>query len=351
MKRLLLKGNEAVVVGALAAGCDAFFGYPITPASEIAHKAAECFPALGKVFVQAESEIAAINMVMGAAAAGKRTMTASSGPGISLKQEAISFMAGCELPCVIVNVMRAGPGLGNIGPEQSDYNQTVKGGGHGDYRNIVLAPASAQEMYEMTARAFALSDRYRNPAVILADATLGQMMEPITLAAVPGTGLVEKPWRLDSTSATSSNLLTSIYLDFDLMARHSDHLAAKYEQVRRKEARAESDCDPRPQLVLTGYGIVSRLLREAVIRLRAGGMQVALLRPLTLWPFPADAYHQVNGNCPVLVVELSRGQFCDDVRLALPGRRISHLGSYGGNLPSLESILSAARALVGRSGT
>lgn len=346
MKRLLVKGNEAVVIGALAAGCDAFFGYPITPASEIAHKAAECFPALGKIFIQAESEIAAINMVMGAAAAGRRTLTASSGPGISLKQEAISFMAGCELPCVIADIMRAGPGLGNIGPEQSDYNQIVKGGGHGDYHNIVLAPASVQEMYALTAHAFSLSDRYRNPAVVLADATLGQMMEPITLAPVEGTEPVDKPWRLDAAAASNENLLTSIFLDFDLMAERSDMLAAKYAQMTRDIPMSETLGDAAPKLLLTGYGIVSRLLRAVMAQLRKENLPVALVRPLTLWPFPREAFQAVDGNCPVLVVELSRAQFADDVRLALPGRRVEHLGCYGGNLPTVESIMVVARKLL-----
>lgn len=351
MKRLV-KGNEAVIIGALVAGCDTFFGYPITPASEIAHKAAEYFPALGKVFIQAESEVAAINMVLGASSAGMRTMTASSGPGISLKQEAISFMAGSELPCVVIDIMRAGPGLGNIGPEQSDYFQVTKGGGHGDYRNIVLAPCSVQEMYSMSAAAFDIADRYRNPVFVLADATLGQMMEPIKIEPL-ARERNPKPWKLDASRESNDNLITSIFLDFDELERRSIVLAEKYRGVEENEARAEVDLgDAPPAVVLSGYGIVARLLRAAVRELRSRGVPVALVRPLTLWPFPRREFAQnVPQDTPVLVAELSRGQFVEDVRLALPGRRVEHIGRYGGNLLEIKAIVERAMQLVKEAGS
>lgn len=352
MKRLV-KGNEAVIIGALVAGCDTFFGYPITPASEIAHKAAEYFPALGKVFIQAESEVAAMNMVLGASSAGRRAMTASSGPGISLKQEAISFMAGSELPCVVVDIMRAGPGLGNIGPEQSDYFQITKGGGHGDYRNIVLAPCSVQEMYSMTANAFDIADRYRNPVFVLADATLGQMMEPIKIEPL-ASDRPPKPWQLDPTPDSNDNLITSIFLDFDEMEQRSSVLAEKYRGIEATEARAEVEAagDAPPAVVLSGYGIVARLLRAAARELRARGVAVSLVRPKTLWPFPRQAFAEnVPPGVPVLVAELSRGQFVEDVRLALPEHRVAHIGRYGGNLLEIDAIVAQAMKLAEETGS
>jgi len=341
MKKLV-KGNEAVVIGALVAGCDAYFGYPITPASEIAHSSAEYFLKLGKIFIQAECETASINMVFGASAAGLRVMTASSGPGISLKQEGISFIAGCELPVVIIDVVRAGPGLGNIGPEQSDYNQVVKGGGHGNYQVIVLAPNSVAEMYHMTIQAFELADKYRIPVYVLSDATLGQMMEPIDIVEIP-TGTVTKDWKIDTTAETNDNLLTSIFLDYDVLEELIVRLAAKYREIEEHEAQAETYLAEDADLVLTGYGITSRLLRTTVDHLRADGHKVGMVRPKTLWPFPKQAYFEhVNPKANFLVVELSLGQFAKDVRLALPLRQVDLLYRVGGNVPTEEEIYRKA---------
>ena len=345
MKKLV-RGNEAVVIGALVAGCDAYFGYPITPASEIAHSAAEYFLKLGKIFIQAECETASINMVFGASASGLRVMTASSGPGISLKQEGVSFIAGCELPIVIIDVMRAGPGLGNIGPEQGDYNQVVKGGGHGNYRVIVLAPNSVAEMYQMTILAFELADKYRIPVYVLADATLGQMMEPIDIVEIP-TDTVTKNWKLDTTQESNDNLLTSIFLDYDDLEDLILRLAAKYREIEDNEALAEIHLAEDADLVLTGYGITSRLLRTVVDRMRAEGHKVGMVRPRTLWPFPKQAFFEhVNPKADFLVVELSLGQFAEDVRLALPLRKVDLLYRVGGNVPTEEEIYAKAMACL-----
>jgi pyruvate/2-oxoacid:ferredoxin oxidoreductase alpha subunit len=346
MMKKLVKGNEAVVIGALVAGCDAYFGYPITPASEIAHSAAEYFLKLGKIFIQAECEIASINMVFGASAGGMRVMTASSGPGISLKQEGVSFIAGCELPIVIIDIVRAGPGLGNIGPEQGDYNQVVKGGGHGNYRCIVLAPNSVAEMYELTIQAFELSDKYRIPVYLLSDATLGQMMEPIDIVEIP-TDRVSKDWKLDATPETNDNLHTSIFLDYDDLEDLILRLAAKYRKIEENEAQVEIYMTEDDELVLTGYGITSRLLRTVVDRMRAEGHQVGMVRPKTLWPFPKQAYFEhVNPTAVFLVVELSLGQFAEDVRLALPSRNVELLYRVGGNVPTEEEIYAKAVACL-----
>ncbi len=341
MKKLV-KGNEAVVIGALVAGCDAYYGYPITPASEIAQTASEHFLALGKVFVQAECEVGAINMVFGSAASGLRTLTASSGPGISLKMEGISYLAGAQLPCVIVDVQRVGPGLGNIGPEQGDYFQVVKGGGHGDYRTIVLAPASVEETYRMTIQAFDLADRWRTPVFLLTDATLGQMMEPIDIRQEP-IEKIAKPWALDATAESNHNLITSIYLDFDDMEAHIERLHEKYRQISAAEADAEVSGAEDAEIILTGYGITSRLLRTVVDQLNARGIRAALIRPKTLWPFPTAIYQKtVKPGVPVLAVELSRGQFIEDVRLSLPNHPVSWYGRVGGNLPELNKIIARA---------
>ena len=347
MKKLV-RGNEAVVIGALVAGCDAYFGYPITPASEIAHAAAEYFLKLGKIFIQAECETASINMIFGASAGGMRVLTASSGPGISLKQEGVSFIAGCELPVVIIDIVRAGPGLGNIGPEQGDYNQVVKGGGHGNYKVIVLAPNSVAEMYQMTIRAFELADKYRIPVYVLADATLGQMMEPIDIVEIP-TETVPKKWKLDATTETNDNLLTSIFLDYDDLEDLILHLATKYGKIEENEALAEVHLAEDADLVLTGYGITSRLLRTVVDRMRCEGHKVGMVRPKTLWPFPKQAYYeQVNPQADFLVVELSLGQFAEDVRLTLPQQKVDLLYRVGGNVPTEEEIYTKVTACLHR---
>jgi 2-oxoisovalerate ferredoxin oxidoreductase alpha subunit len=337
--RQLCKGNVAVVKGAVLAGCSAYYGYPITPASEIAEAAALYLPQVGGTFLQAESEVAAINMVYGASAAGARVMTASSGPGVSLMQEGISYIAGSELPCVIVDVVRGGPGLGNIAPEQSDYFAMVKGGGHGNYRNIVLAPASVQEMCDLTVLAFELADKYRNPAVVLADGFLGQMMEPLEVEereiSVP-----EKPWSVKGTAETRKNLISSIYLEPDELEAHQRRLEAKYMRVRQEETRYELYQAEDAEILLVGYGIVSRVLRSAVEQARAEGLRSGLFRPITLWPFPSQALAQAAARAHrVLVVELSNGQMVEDVRLAVDGKiPVDFYGRVGGNVPSVEEI-------------
>ena len=339
--RQLCKGNVAVVKGAILGGCRAYYGYPITPASEIAEAAALYLPQVGGTFLQAESEVAAINMVYGAASTGARVLTASSGPGLSLMQEGISYLAGAELPCVIVDVVRGGPGLGNIAPEQSDYFAMVKGGGHGNYRNIVLAPASVQEMADLTALAFELADRYRNPALVLTDGFVGQMMEPIELedcqSAPP-----EKPWAVRGTRETRPNVVTSIYLEPDDLEAHQRKLEDKYRLAQQRESRHEVYQADDAEVLLVGFGIVSRVLRSAVENARRDGLRLGLFRPITLWPFPSAALRESAARAQrVLVVELSNGQMLEDVRLTLNGKvPVEFYGRVGGNVPSVEEVLA-----------
>ena len=344
MTRKLMKGNVAVVMGAILADCRGYFGYPITPASEIAEGAARLFPPLGRTFLQAESEIAAINMVYGAAAAGVRTMTASSSPGISLKQEGISYCAGSELPCVIVDVVRGGPGLGNIAPEQADYFQIVKGGGHGNYRNIVLAPNSAQEMCALTRLAFDLSDTYRNPAVVLTDGFIGQMMEPVELE-IDEVKAPRKPWAVDATSATQGNLVCSIQLSPEELEEHNLKLLAKYESIVENEVRYEEYKTEDAEIILIGYGVMSRLLLTVVDLARENGIKAGLLRPITLFPFPTEMIRTLAERVDeFFVAELSTGQMVEDVRLAVEGRKPVHFFSrLGGIVPGAEEILKAVQ--------
>ena len=346
MSKQLKKGNEAVMRGALLAGCRAFYSYPITPASEIGEAAALLLPEEGGTFLQAESEVAAINMLYGAAATGIRSMTASSGPGISLMQEGISNLAGAELPCVIADVMRAGPGLGNIAAEQSDYFQVVKGGGHGSYRNLVLAPDSVQEMCDLTMLAFELADKYRNPVFLLADGFLGQMMEPLSF---PERAAVSPApaWAVRGDAETRKNVITSIYLQPDLLERHIQKLAAKYARAEREEVRFEAVQCEDADLILAGYGITARILKSVVQLARAEGQRVGLLRPITLYPFPAQAIRALADTASAfLAVELSTGQMVEDVRLAVNGRTpVEFYGRSGGNIPSVEEILAVVRKL------
>jgi pyruvate/2-oxoacid:ferredoxin oxidoreductase alpha subunit len=336
--RQLCKGNVAVVKGAILAGCRAYYGYPITPASEIAESAALYIPQVGGTFLQAESEVAAINMVYGAAAAGMRVMTASSGPGLSLMQEGISYLAGSELPCVIVDVVRGGPGLGNIAPEQSDYFCVVKGGGHGNYRNFVLAPASVQEMADLTVLAFELSDAYRNPAVVMADGFIGQMMEPLELE-YREIQAPEKLWAVKGTPETRANLISSIYLEPDALEEHQRRLEAKYIRAQ-VEARHELYQTEDAEILLVGYGIVSRVLRSTVELARKNGIKAGLFRPISLWPFPSQALAKAAAKVDkVVVVELSNGQMIEDVKLTVNGKvPVEFYGRVGGNVPSVEEL-------------
>ncbi|HET8666553.1 MAG TPA: 3-methyl-2-oxobutanoate dehydrogenase subunit VorB [Terriglobales bacterium] len=337
--RQLCKGNVAVVKGAVLAGCRSFYGYPITPASEIAEYAALYIPQVGGTFLQAESETSAINMCYGAASAGQRVMTASSGPGLSLMQEGLSYIAGAELPVVIADVMRGGPGLGNIAPEQGDYFQMVKGGGHGCYRNIVVAPASVQEMCDLTILAFELADKYRNPAIVLTDGAIGQMMEPLEIEEKQ-INIPEKPWAIKGTKETRENLISSIYLTPDELEAHNRKLEAKYKKCLELEQRHETYLTDDAEVLVVGYGVTSRILRSAVDEARAQGMKVGLFRPITLWPYPSRALAEIASKVSmVLVVEMSTGQMVEDVRLAVNGKvPVEFYGRVGGNVPSVAEV-------------
>ena len=340
MPKQLMKGNEAVVKGAILAGCRAFFGYPITPASEIAEAAAQYLPLAGGVFIQAESEVSAINMVYGAAAAGARVMTASSGPGISLMQEGLSYLAGAELPCVVADIMRAGPGLGNIAPEQGDYFQVVKGGGHGNYRCLVLAPSSVQEMADLTWLAFELADDYRNPVFVLADGYIGQMMEPVELPRQVARPR-HRPFAVEGNAETRAHLVSSIYLEPDKMEAHIRRLQAKYHRAEKNEVRAERWRLDDAEIVLVGYGIVARILKAVVEQARARGVRAGLLRPISLYPFPSGVLRGLSRRAhSFLAVEMSTGQMVEDVRLSFDCPvDVEFYGRCGGNVPSAEEVL------------
>jgi 2-oxoisovalerate ferredoxin oxidoreductase alpha subunit len=346
--RKFTKGNDAVVIGALYAGCDVYFGYPITPASEIAEGAAELFPQLGKEYLQAECETASINMLYGAASGGKLSMTASSGPGISLMQEGISYLAGAQLPALIVNIMRAGPGLGNIGPEQGDYNQAVKGGGHGNYHAIVLAPASVQEMCDLTIKAFELAFKYRNPAMILADATLGQVKESLKLPEKEASRPDTAGWSVRGDAETRRNLISSIYLDLELMEKHNVMLQEKYAAME-SEAMSESYLTEDAEIVITGYGTSARVGRSAVDQLRKEGVKAGLFRPISLMPFPTKELNRAALGKKVLVAEMSNGQYRDDVLLHLDRSKqtpVRLVNRMGGILIQVEDVLKAARTMM-----
>ena len=347
MKKQLMKGNEAIVRSAILSGCRGFYGYPITPASEITEAAALYMPQVGGVFLQAESEVAAINMLYGASSAGVRCMTASSGPGISLMQEGISYMAGAELPCVIADITRGGPGLGNLGSEQSDYHQVVKGGGNGSYRTIVLAPHSAQEMADLTALAFELADKYRNPVVLMADGFVGQMMEPVEfpqrafMPALPS-------WAVAGTAASRGNMITSLHMANDDLEAHLFKLEAKYQRAEREEVLAEELFTEDAEIVLVGYGIAARILKAVTADARTSGLKVGLLRPITLYPFPKLHFERLAKRARVfVVVEMSNGQMLEDVRLAVNGARpVEFFNRMGGNVPSHQEVMAVVRRLA-----
>ena len=345
----LTKGNAAAVVGALYAGCDCYFGYPITPASEILEEASLRFPKVGRRFVQAESEEAAVNMLYGAVAAGHRAMTASSGPGISLKQEGISFIAGAELPAVIVDIVRAGPGLGNIGPEQGDYNQVVHGGGHGCYRNIVLAPNSVQEMCDLTMRAFDLAFKYRNPVFVLSDGVLGQMIEPLRYPEKAYKPEIDNSWAVAATAETRGNMVSSIALDFNDLEDFNKRLQEKYAAVQEHEVDYEAIHVDDAELVLVAYGVSARVARSAVDEARRQGFNVGLFRPKTLFPFPNKELAALakREDRKFLVVEMSEGQMRRDVELAIRcSRPVDLVNRYGGNMPTLDEVLARIRETV-----
>lgn len=347
MQKELIKGNEAVVKGAILAGCSQYYGYPITPASEIAQAASRYMPLVGGTFIQAESEVAAINMVYGAAAAGRRAMTASSGPGISLKQEGMSYLSAAELPCVIVDIMRAGPGLGNIWPEQGDYHQVVHGGGHGNYKTIVLAPNSAQEMCDLTIQAFELADKYRNPAVVLADGYVGQMMEPVVFPK-QRTKVERRPWALYGDKESRDNLVSSIHMSVKSLEDHNHHLQRKYADMEVHHVQVQEINTEDADLVLIAYGIISRMLHSVTEILRHEGRKIGLLRPITLFPFPSLRLQELAAQGKsFLVVELSNGQMLRDVKLATREATPVHFyNRMGGAVPSVEELANVARKYV-----
>ena len=349
MSNQMVKGNTAVVIGAMYAGCDCFFGYPITPASEILHEASKYFPMVGRNFVQAESEEASINMVYGASGAGHRVMTSSSGPGISLMQEGFTFLAGAELPAVIVDIMRAGPGLGNIGPEQGDYNQIVKGGGHGNYKNIVLAPNSVQEMCDLTMKAFELADKWRNPVVVLADGTLGQMAEPLVFPTEAIEPKIDESWAVRGNKETMENLITSIFNDFNDLEDFNFKLQEKYAKIDAEEVIADEYQVEDAEIVLVSFGISSRIARSAVDKAREKGIKVGLLRPITLSPFPVERVKELaDKGVEIISVEMSNGQLLADVQFAALRRKGTHLvNRMGGNLIELKHVLAKIYEIAG----
>ena len=342
-QRILMKGNEAIAEAAIRAGCRHYFGYPITPQTEIAAYMAKKMPKIGGVFLQAESEIASINMVYGASATGMRVMTSSSSPGISLKTEGLSYIAGSDVPALVVNVQRGGPGLGGIQPSQADYFQATKGGGHGDYRMIVLAPASVQEMASLTIKGFDLADKYRMISMILADGTIGQMMEPITFEDVEAT-VYEKPWALTGTECKRKhNIVSSLYLKPDELERVNFERYEKYKLIEETEAMWEEYMMDDAEICVVAFGIASRVAKNAVAEARSKGIKVGLIRPITLWPFPNAPLRAAADKVKAFIsVELSMGQMIEDVRLATECKKpVMLCNRAGGMIPTPDEVLAA----------
>lgn len=342
-EKILMKGNEALAEAAIMAGCRHYFGYPITPQTEVAAYMAKRMPKIGGCFLQAESEIAAINMVIGAAAAGKRAMTSSSSPGISLKSEGISYMAGCDLPALIVNVQRGGPGLGGIQPSQSDYFQATRGGGHGDYHLLVLAPSSVQEMADLVATGFDLAEKYRMPCMLLADGTMGQMMEPVELTERKEEPIA-KPWALTGTKgARKPNIINSLALEPQELEKWNEERFKRYDIVRENEQMSQSYRMEDAEICVVAFGIAARVSQNAVDAARAKGIKAGMIRPITLWPFPEKALKAAAEQCwSFISVELNMGQMIEDVRLAIECKRpVSLCCRTGGMIPSPDEVLAA----------
>lgn len=344
MTRQMMKGNEAIAEAAVQAGCRYFFGYPITPQNEIPEYMSARLPEVGGAFLQAESEVSAINMVFGAASTGARVMTSSSSPGISLKQEGISYIVGAELPCVIVNMVRGGPGLGSIQPAQSDYYQATRGGGHGDYRMIVYAPASIQEAVELTQKAFDSADRYRNPVMILGDGCIGQMMEPVAMPEYhKPADLGEKTWAATGYKegcGRERNIINSLYIEPDRCEQHNLDLQAKYDAMKEKEVLVKEEMTEDADIIVVAYGTTARIALTAVRKARENGIKAGLIRPITVWPFPEKAIAAAAQRCKAfLTVEMSLGQMVDDVRLAVNGAKpVTFFGHTGGIIPGVSEI-------------
>lgn len=349
-KRQLMKGNEAICKAAIDAGCACFFGYPITPQNQVPEYLSLLMPKAGRVFLQAESEIAAINMVYGAASTGVRVMTSSSSPGISLKQEGISYIAGAELPAVIVNVMRGGPGLGNIAPSQADYFQSTRGGGHGDYRTMVLAPASVQELYTLTRAAFDLADKYRNPVLVLADAILGQMMEPVQIDSEPQPMPEPPAWATRGTRKGSRTVVNSLYINANDLEDVNTRLQAKYARMAEEDLRWEEKNIDDADVVFVAYGSSARICQTAMTILAKDGIKAGLFRPITLYPFPTAPLRRVGESAKkLMVVEMSCGQMVEDVRLTMEGKcPIAFYGRTGGVIPTPEEVAEATRRELGK---
>ncbi|MDD4953371.1 MAG: 3-methyl-2-oxobutanoate dehydrogenase subunit VorB [Candidatus Omnitrophica bacterium] len=350
-KKLLMTGNEAIAEGAIQAGCSFYAGYPITPQNELTAYLAAHMRQAGGIFLQAESELAAINMVFGASAAGVRAMTSSSSPGISLKQEGISYIAGAQLPAVIVNVMRGGPGLGNIAPAQSDYFQATRGGGHGDYRCIVFSPAYVQEAYDMMPQAFDLADKYRVPALILADGMLGQMMEPLQVTKSPSHHVTSqvKKWALTGCKDRKPNIIKSFYIKEGDLEKANLILQKKYKTIQDKEQRYEGLFLDDARIILVAYGTMARIAKSVVLGLREKGKKIGLIRPLRLWPFPKDIFQELatsRKKPAFLAVEMSYGQMVEDVKLALEGKCVvGFIGRSGGGIPTEEEIIGKIKKI------
>lgn len=353
MAKELWKGNEAIAEAAIKAGCRYFFGYPITPQNEIPEYMAMRMPQIdGGCFLQAESEVAAINMVYGAAGSGARVMTSSSSPGISLKQEGITYIAGAELPCVVVNIVRGGPGLGGIQPAQSDYFQATKGGGHGDYRLVVLAPASVQEAVDLVQEAFDIADQYRNPVMIMGDGMIGQMMEPVEFTEIKKRNLPEKPWATVGTKGERKpNVINSLFIDPAECEKHNFKLFEKYKEIEKNETKVETYNLEGAELVFVAYGTTSRIVKNAINSLAKEGIKAGLVRPITLWPYPYKAVEEAAAQAgvkAVLTVEMSMGQMVEDVRLAVNGKKPVHFyGRTGGMVPTPKAIVEEAKKILG----
>ena len=352
-QKMLMKGNEAIAEAAIQAGCRFFFGYPITPQNQIPEYMSKRLPKIeGGCFLQAESEVAAINMVYGAAGAGARVMTSSSSPGISLKQEGISYIVGAELPCVIVNMVRGGPGLGPIQPAQSDYYQSTRGGGHGDYRMLVLAPSSVQEAVELTQEAFDLADKYRNPVLIMGDGLIGQMMEPVEMPErKEKTDLPDKTWAATGWTPDCGReraIINSLYIDPAVLEKHVNKLYAKYAVMEQTECRWQEEMTDDADYVIVAYGTTARIARSAMRKLRDEGIKAGLIRPITLWPFPAAPIAKAAEHAKAfLTVEMSMGQMVDDVKLAVDGKKPVHFfGRTGGIVPTVREIITQVEELA-----
>ncbi len=348
--KILMKGNEALAEAAIRAGCRCFFGYPITPQTQVAEYMSKRLPKIGGVYLQSESEVSAINMVMGAAAVGVRAMTSSSSPGISLKAEGISYIAGCDLPAVIVNMQRGGPGLGGIQPSQADYFQATKGLAHGDFRLIVLAPAGVQEIVDLMGKAFDLADKYRMPAMLLGDGLLGQMMEPVVLPEPKSGQDTEKPWAVTGTKGSRKhNIVNSLYIQPEELEDIVKDRYARYAQVEAEEAMCETYLTDDADIVIAAYGACARIAKNAIHAARAKGLKVGLVRPITLWPFPNAAFRKVAETAKnFLCVEMSMGQMIEDVKLAIDCARPVHFfGRTGGVVPTPAEILAEIEKIGG----